>query len=50
MYLISSNNYNREGPYIMASVISAAICTLSMENGDPVRNGEGIDTNYVEAV
>lgn len=50
VYLISSDNRNREGLYIVASVISAAICTLSMENGDPLRNGEEIDTNYVEAV
>ena len=50
IYLISSDNRNREGPYIVASVISATICTLSMENGNPVRNGEEIDTNYVEAV
>lgn len=50
MYLISSDNCNREGAYIVASVSSTAICTSNMEDGDPVRNGEEIDTNYVEAV
>jgi hypothetical protein len=38
---------SRQGPYVVASVVSGKY-TLSLENGDPVRNGEEIDADYLE--
>lgn len=46
MYLLSGGS--REGPYFIASVTSGRY-TLSLENGEAVRNGEEIDTDYLEA-
>lgn len=48
MYLLNSGG-SREGPYVIASLLSAGKCTLSLENGEAVKNGEEIDIDYVEA-
>ena len=48
MYLLNSGG-SREGPYVIASLLSARKCTLSLENGEAVKNGEEIDIDYVEA-
>ena len=48
VYLLNSNE-SREGPYVIASLPSAEKCTLSLENGEAVKNGEEIDINDVKA-
>lgn len=48
MYLLKPDG-SREGPYIVASVPSAGRCTLSLANGDAVRDGQEVDIDYVEA-
>jgi len=49
VYLLTSGGA-REGPYVIASIPSAGKCTLSLENGRAVENGEEIDIDRVEAV
>jgi hypothetical protein len=39
----------RKGPYLISSLPSAGECTLSLESGEPVKDGAGIDTEDVEA-
>lgn len=39
---------SRQGPYVVASVVLGKYI-LSEENGDPVRNGEEIHADYLEA-
>lgn len=46
MYLL--NGGSREGPYVIASVTLGKY-TLSLENGEAVRNGEEINIDYLEA-
>ena len=46
MYLLSGGA--RGGPYVIASVNSRKY-TLSLENGEAVRNGEEIEVDYLEA-
>jgi len=46
VYLL--NGGSREGPYVIASVASGKY-TLSLENGEAVRNGEEISIDYLEA-
>lgn len=46
MYLHS--NGAREGPYLVATV-TLTKCSLSLENGVPVKNGEEVDNEYLEA-
>jgi hypothetical protein len=46
VYLL--NGGSREGPYVIASVTSGKY-TLSLENGEAVRNGEEINIDYLEA-
>ncbi|KAF8852183.1 hypothetical protein BDZ45DRAFT_678518 [Acephala macrosclerotiorum] len=41
------NGGTREGPYIIAT-ITLTKCTCCLENGEPVKNGEEIDVDYVE--
>jgi hypothetical protein len=48
VYLLSPGG-SREGPYVIASVPSAGKCTLSLESGNTVKNGEEIDMKHVEA-
>jgi hypothetical protein len=42
------NNGSREGPYLVATA-TLTKCTLCLEDGEPVRDGEEIDWEYVEA-
>ncbi len=42
------NGGTREGPYVIAT-ITLGKCTLCLEDGEPVKNGEEIDVDYVEA-
>ncbi|KAG4426846.1 hypothetical protein IFR04_000277 [Cadophora malorum] len=46
VYLLSGGA--RGGPYVIASVNSRKY-TLSLENGEAVRNGEEIEVDYLEA-
>ncbi|KAF5000099.1 hypothetical protein FDECE_11285 [Fusarium decemcellulare] len=48
VYLLGSDG-SREGPYIVASVISAEKCTLSLENYQPAKNGMQVDMAKLEA-
>jgi len=48
VYLLNSGG-SREGPYVIASVPSAGRYTLSVENGEAVKNGEEIKTDCLEA-
>ena len=48
MYLLNSGG-SREGPYVIASVPSARRYTLSLGNGEAVKNGEEIEIDYLEA-
>ncbi|KAI1104101.1 hypothetical protein F4804DRAFT_206554 [Jackrogersella minutella] len=48
VYLLDTDG-SRKGPYLIASLPSTGKCTLSLENGDAVKNGEEIDANDVEA-
>ncbi|KAK7946895.1 uncharacterized protein PG986_011216, partial [Apiospora aurea] len=47
VYLVITGS--REGPYLIASVLSTGNFTLCLENGKSVRNGEEIDAGYVES-
>jgi hypothetical protein len=38
----------RKGPYVIASLPSAGECSLSLESGEPVKDGVEIDTEDVE--
>lgn len=38
-----------DGPFFVASVISAEKCTLSLENGQTARNGEVVQMARLEA-
>jgi hypothetical protein len=49
VYLLNSDG-PREGPYIIASVISASECILAFEDGKAVNNGQKIGMDHVEAV
>ena len=50
MYLLNSSGGSREGgPYVIASVPSAGMYTLSLENGQAVKNGEEIAERRLEA-
>ena len=50
MYLLNSRGGSREGDlFIIASVPSAGIYTLCLENGQAVRNGEEVEENRLEA-
>lgn len=49
VYLINYSGGPREGPYLIASLPSSGKCILSLENDKLVRNGEEIDTEYVDA-
>ncbi|KAN0083816.1 hypothetical protein V8E54_002904 [Elaphomyces granulatus] len=42
------NDGTREGPYIVATITSGK-CMLCLGDGKPVKNGEEIDLDYVEA-
>jgi len=48
VYLLNANGF-REGPYVIASLPRVGKCTLSLENGTAVRNGQEIETDFVEA-
>jgi hypothetical protein len=37
----------REGPYLIATVTSGK-CTLSLESGEPAKDGEEIELDYLE--
>lgn len=43
MYLRDYSGGSREGPFVIATVPSAGVYTLSLENGQAVRNGDEID-------
>ncbi|OTB18769.1 hypothetical protein K445DRAFT_19377 [Daldinia sp. EC12] len=47
VYLLNSDG-SRDGPYIVASVISAGKYTLSLDTGIPVRNGDEISGDELE--
>jgi hypothetical protein len=47
VYLLNQDG-SREGPYVIASLISPGKCTLSYENGQAVRNSDEIKIEYVE--
>lgn len=49
MYLLNADG-TREGPFIIASVPSAGRYTVSLENGEAVKNGEEVKTDCLEAV
>jgi hypothetical protein len=49
VYLLRSDG-TREGPYVITSISSIGRCTLGLENGLAVKNGEEIEIDYVEAV
>lgn len=46
VYLLNSKS--RKGSYIIISIITGKY-TLSLENGEAIRNGEEISINYLEA-
>ena len=46
VYLQKSGS--REGPYLIATVASGK-CTLCLEDGELVKNGQEIDMDYLEA-
>lgn len=49
MYFINSHA-SREGPYFVASVdASTRKCTLSLETGEAVKNGEEVKMESLEA-
>ncbi|EFY88847.1 hypothetical protein MAC_05112 [Metarhizium acridum CQMa 102] len=48
VYLLLSDG-SRDGPYLVATVISAQECTLSLENGQSVGHGEVIPMARLEA-
>jgi len=50
VYLLTSGGRSREGPYIIAFVLTAKKYTLSLENGQAVNNGDEIEEKYLEAV
>ena len=50
MYLLNSIGGSREGgPFVIASVPSAGLYTLSLENGQAVKNGEEVEEEKLEA-
>ncbi|KAF7502935.1 hypothetical protein GJ744_004811 [Endocarpon pusillum] len=48
VYLLISGG-SREGPYTIASVPATGKCTLSLDNGQAVKNGAEIDMDHVES-
>jgi hypothetical protein len=49
VYLLNPGGGSREGPYVIASVPYAKIYTLSLENGQAVKNGDEIEEKDLEA-
>lgn len=40
---------SRNGPYLIASIPTTGVCTLSDENGETIEDGEEIEENDLEA-
>ena len=50
MYLLRTSGGSREGgPFVIASVPSAGMYTLSLENGQAARNGEEVEEKRLKA-